>query len=79
MNTPYDWLTVAIFAGLTVLFLNRSVMDNPPDKVISYLPPAIGCAVVNYLGNEGMHLPAIVVLVIVGGYVVRVLNPFAKH
>lgn len=29
MQTPYDWITVAIFAGIVVLFLQRSVRAAP--------------------------------------------------
>jgi hypothetical protein len=57
MQTPYDWLTVAIFAGLIVIFLQRSVGDDEPvDSIWHYLPAAVGCAVSNYLGNEGEKL-----------------------
>lgn len=56
MQTVYDWVTVAIFAGLIVVFLQRSVGDGEPqDSILSYLPPAIGCAVSNYFGNEGLE------------------------
>lgn len=54
MQTPYDWITVAIFAGLIVIFLQRSVGEGEPqDTILSYLPPSIGCAVANYFGNKG--------------------------
>lgn len=56
MQTIYDWVTVAIFAGLIVIFLQRSVGDGEPqDSILSYLPPSIGCAVANYFGNEGLE------------------------
>lgn len=75
METIYDWLAIAAFAGLIVLFLQRSSMDEPPDTVWHYLPPAIGCALANYLGNHDMGLAAILVLAAVGGYVFVVLKP----
>lgn len=53
METIYDWVTIALFAALIVLFLNRSKMENPPDRIWDYLPPSVGFAVANYLGNEG--------------------------
>ena len=74
METPFDWVTVMIFAGLIVLFLQRSSMDNPPDTIWQYMPPAIGCGLANYLGNEGYTVAAVAVLIAIGGYVVRVLN-----
>ena len=52
METVYDWITVAIFGGLVVLFLHRSVQPgDPQDTILHYLPPAVGCAVANWLGN----------------------------
>ena len=52
MENVYDWITVAIFVGLAVLFLQRSSEEEPRDKIYHYAPPAIGCAIANYLGNE---------------------------
>ncbi len=77
METPYDWLTVAIFAGLIVIFLQRSVGDSEPvDSIWSYLPPSIGCAVANQLGNKGYDLAAIVGIVAVIAYIIVIIKPF---
>lgn len=77
MQTPYDWITVAIFAGLIVIFLQRSVGDSEPqDSILSYLPPSLGCAVSNYFGNEGYHVPAVLGIVAVLGYIHFVIKPF---
>ena len=55
METVYDWVTVAIFAGLVVLFLQRSSAETEPrDSIWQYLAAAIGCAVANYLGNNAI-------------------------
>ena len=55
METIYDWITVAIFAGLVVLFLQRSVGERPPrDSMWQYLAASAGCAVANYFGNEAI-------------------------
>jgi hypothetical protein len=77
MQTPYDWVTVAIFAGLIVIFLQRSQEDSVVrDKMISYLPPAVGCAVANYLGNEEYHVFAIITVVLVLAYIALVIKPY---
>lgn len=76
METVYDWVTVAVFAGLAVLFLQRSSEDEPSDKIIHYLPPAVVCAVANYLGNEGYSIPAVAMVVAVMAYVYFILKPF---
>ena len=54
MNNVYDWITMIIFGGLVILFLQRSVgPTHPTDKLYHYLPPALGCAAADYLGNHG--------------------------
>jgi hypothetical protein len=87
VETVYDWITVAIFGGLVVLFLHRSVQPGEPqDHILQYLPPAIGCAIANYVGNHNQDIQGaigisgglisflIVVAVLI--YVVIVLKPF---
>ena len=87
METIYDWVTVAIFAGLIVIFLQRSVGDaEPQDSIMSYLPPSIGCAVANYFGNEGIEngntiyqVIAALGIIAVLAYTYYVIKPFQKH
>ena len=77
MQTPYDWLTIALFAGLIVIFLQRSMgQDEEKDSLLSYFPPAIGCAVVNYLGNKGYDAIAIAGIVAIVIYTQLVIKPF---
>ena len=87
METPYDWLTVAIFAGLIVIFLQRSVGDDEPaDSIWSYLPPSLGCAIANQLGNKAMksteggdgiyHVAAIILILAVIAYIILIIKPF---
>lgn len=78
METIYDWLTVAIFGGLIVLFLDRSVEDDPPDHLWQYLVASVGCAGANYLGNEGYTLAAVAVIATVVTFIMMVLKPFDK-
>jgi hypothetical protein len=76
LETIWDWITVGIFAGLIVLYLQRSVQDEPQDSIWHYLLPSLGCAVANYLGNEGQPLFAGAVIAATLGYVLFVLKPF---
>lgn len=76
LHTIYDWLTVAVFAGLIVLFLQRSMQAAPSDKLWHYLVASAGCAVTNYFGNEGMHLIAVATIVATGAFVVYFIRPF---
>ncbi|MDP9086634.1 MAG: hypothetical protein M3N02_07720 [Pseudomonadota bacterium] len=70
METAYDWITVAIFAGLVTLFLARSTRDSDhDDSMWHYLPPAGGCGVANWLGNGGHGLAAMMMIAATLGYV----------
>lgn len=76
MQTVYDWVTVAIFAGLIVIFLQRSFdEDGASDSILSYLPPSVGCAVANYLGNEGYPVFAVLTIGAVLAYIYFVIKP----
>lgn len=92
METIYDWLTVMIFAGLIVLFLQRSTGETQPrDSIWQYLAASIGCAVANYIGNDkdgsisaaigdsGRHLLAVAVIIGVLAYIWYVLKPLEGH
>ncbi len=85
MQTIFDLVTMALFAGLVVLFLQRSTTPEPRDHMYQYAPPAIGCAVANYFGNQGEKLDnqglvvmAWVLVACVIGYVFYVLKPFTR-
>lgn len=86
LETIYDWVTVAIFAGLVVLFLQRSSRDAPPrDSMLQYLAASAGCAIANYFGNEAVggrgaiyHMLAAAVLGATLAYIHVVLRPLDK-
>jgi hypothetical protein len=76
VSTIYDLVTIVLFAGLAILFLQRSV--GPPsdkDRIYHYAPPAIGCALANWFGNQHQDLAAIAVIVASVAYAVIVLKP----
>jgi hypothetical protein len=73
METIFDWLTVLVFMGLVVLFLQRSSLPDPPDTIWHYLPAAVGCAAVNYAGNHGYTIVASAGLVGVLAYIYYVI------
>lgn len=86
METVFDFLTVGIFAGLIVLFLKRSVDDDNPladngeppvdDHLWQYLVASVGCAVANYVGNEGYPIPAVALIGATLVFIAYVLRPF---
>lgn len=76
MQTIHDWLSMALFCLIALTFLQRSLHKPPfPDPMIRYIPPAAGCALANWLGNEGYGLPAIATLALAAGYYWHVLKP----
>jgi len=78
VETVYDWLTVMIFAGLIVLFLQRSTGDRAEKdaSLLYYLGAGVGCAVANYFGNHGQDVIAIALLVATVAFIIVCLKPF---
>ena len=84
METAYDWTTIIVFAGLIVLFLQRS-QGAPRDHLWQYLVAAIGCAGTNFLGNEALkqssamyHIAAIALGIATLGFIWFILQPFTN-
>lgn len=80
MDTVYDWVTLTIFAGLIVLFLQRATSDHAEKDVslFYYLVAGVGCAVANYLGNHDQGLLAWLLLGATAGFIVYFLKPFQR-
>jgi hypothetical protein len=80
MDSVYDWVSLAIFAGLIVLFLQRSTSDRAEKDVslIYYLAAGVGCAAANYFGNHDQDAIAIAVIVATIGFILYFLKPFHR-
>ena len=78
METIYDWVSLAIFAGLVVLFLQRSTSEHTGSDapLLYYLGAGVGCAIANYFGDKGQHVIAILLLVVTAAFIVACLKPF---
>ena len=72
METVYDWVTVIIFAGLIVLFLQRSVGPER-DHLWQYLAAAVALAVLNQVGNAAIEQDNSLYHVIAAGGILAVL------
>ena len=77
---------MVIFAGLVVLFLQRSTQPEPRDHMYQYLPACIGCALANFVGNHSWdeaarnwEYAAWAIIAAVIGYVFLVLKPFSPN
>jgi hypothetical protein len=75
MTTFYDWLTVGLFAALIVLFLQRSSGEDRGDKLRDYLIAGAGCAAINQIGNNGMHVVAVASLAVLLFFIHVTLKP----
>jgi membrane-associated phospholipid phosphatase len=78
MQSVYDWVSLAVFAGLIVLFLQRSTSERSEHDVslLYYLAAGIGCAATNYLGNHGQDVLAIGIFVGTIAFIWYFLKPF---
>lgn len=77
MQTIFDWLSLIVFSGLAVLFLQRSVSGESLGRMAFYLPPAGGCALANWLGNNGAPVAGAAALAASVAYIALVLKPVA--
>ncbi|QNN65325.1 hypothetical protein H9L12_01420 [Sphingomonas rhizophila] len=77
METVYDWVTVGLFAGLVVLFLQRSSEEKPRDSLLEYLVAGLGLAIANYFGNNDQDVIAILLIAGTVAFVLFYLKPFA--
>lgn len=84
METVYDWVTVAIFAGLIVLFLQRSVGPER-DQMWPYFAASVACAVINQVGNHAIdtgetvwHVVSIAGIAAILAFIHYFLRPFGK-
>ncbi|NWG46206.1 MAG: hypothetical protein HXY25_06620 [Alphaproteobacteria bacterium] len=67
METYFDWITVLAFMIIAGTFFYRVRAEDPP--LVLYVGLSIGCAIANWLGNEGHVIPAFVAIgAVVGGY-----------
>jgi hypothetical protein len=80
VTTLYDLITIGLFAGLAILFLQRSLgPPNDKDRIYHYAPPAVGCAAANWFGNQHADLVAIAIIAASVAYTFIVLKPLRER
>ena len=72
MTTPFDFLTVACFFGLVVAFVVRTERDTR--TLLHLLISAAAFAIANQVGNKGLTLLALVLIVAGGGYALLIIQ-----
>jgi len=79
LKSPYDLVSIIMFAGIAILFLQRSASrERDSVAVWKYAVAFIGCAVGDVMGNNVLPIPAILVLVAALVFGVVMLKPFAR-
>ena len=79
MKTIFDFVTLALFAGLAILYLQRSASAAPdPVATWKYAIAAIGCAVADYLGDHDQQIASILIFVAVVIFSLAILHPFRR-
>lgn len=80
MSTIWDFISIAIFSGVIVLFLQRSIGDEAveDDSMWNYLGAALGCAVANYLGNQLSAVAGTLAIAGTLAFILYVLRPFPQ-
>ena len=77
MKTIYDVISIGMFAGLAILFLQRSASRIPdPIPIWKYALASIGCALADYLGNQDQMIASIAIFLAVAVFSVMALRPF---
>ena len=79
MKSIYDIVSLIIFAGVALLFLQRSAASDPdPVPLWRYGVAAAGCAAGDVLGNNDQKIAAIAVLIATAVFSVIMLKPFKQ-
>jgi hypothetical protein len=77
MKNIYDLVSIIAFAGLAILYLQRSASSTPDSVALwKYAVAALGCMVADYFGDHGMAVAAIVTFVALALFAVAMLKPF---
>jgi hypothetical protein len=77
MKTIYDLVSMIAFAGLAILYLQRSASSSPdPVALWKYAVAAFGCELADYFGDHGMPLASIATFVALAIFSVAMLKPF---
>lgn len=80
MKTIFDFLSIGLFAGLAILYLQRSASaERDTIALWKYAVPAIGCGVSNYLGNNNQVIAAVVMIVASVIFSIVMLRPFTQN
>jgi len=72
METAFDFLTVACFAGLVIVFFQYTKRD--PRTLMQLMISGAAFAIANHLGNAGLPIFALILIVAGAGYAALVVQ-----
>ncbi len=79
MDTVFDFISVGLFAGLAILFLQRSAAEEADTiPMWQYGVAAVMCAGGNYLGNHEQPIYGGLILAATTVYSVFILKMFGR-
>jgi hypothetical protein len=71
METAFDFLTVACFAGLVIAYFQFTERDSR--TLMHLMIPGAAFAIANQMGNAGLSLFALVLIIAGAGYAALVV------
>jgi len=72
METAFDFLTVACFAGLVIVFFQFTKRDTR--TLMQLMIAGAAFAIANQLGNAGLPIFALILIVVGAGYAALVVQ-----
>jgi predicted branched-subunit amino acid permease len=72
MSTAFDFLTVACFVGLVIAFFRLT--DRDARTLMQLMIPAAAFAIANQMGNAGLTIFALILVVAGAGYAALVVK-----
>ncbi len=80
MKTVFDLVSLIMFAGLAILYLQRSASPQPDSIALwKYAVAAIGCATADYLGDQGHAVMSVVVFAALIVFALLMLRPMRRR
>ena len=79
MKSIYDVVSLILFAGVALLFLQRSAEEERDSVPLwRYAVAAAGCAAGDLAGNDGIPIAAAVAFLATGAFSLFMLKPFSR-
>ena len=79
MRTVFDFVSIAVFAAVAVMFIQAVVTERVKLKQVwKYGLAGAGCALANHLGDDGLRIEAVFVALLTVAFALLVLLPITS-